>query len=143
MATDQILGASELASALSQLPPMNATAPTLQAARVAIARAIATGQSVDEITTGFQVPLGNPVVTRIVVLDSAPTALGGLERPAWARALSPAASYGPIAASGPVLQNGASKWIQVFTFTEVVQFQRSGTVLCVVPLSIFHFGSPT
>src|ERR1019366_8006959 len=231
MATDQILGARELASALSQLPPMNATAPTLQAARVAIARAIATGQSVDEITTGFQVPsawqgidlskppgltlgtptsnvpgdnersrdslpispqpvpvphpvpspvpvptptpapppsptpsptppppapplptwiagivqiaLGNPVVTRIVVLDSAPTALGGLERPAWARALSPAASYGPIAASGPVLQNGASKWIQVFTFTEVVQFQRSGTVLCVVPLSIFHFGSPT
>jgi hypothetical protein len=199
MATVQRLGADALASELSKLPLLQAaTASTTDAARIAIARAIASGQSADQLALDLGVPaawqgidfskppaiaLGAPastsaapvapsiavsaprvtpqaavpdwigkvvplalareVVTRVAVLDREPTALGGLERPAWARALSPSAIYGPIAVTSAGLQVSTTTWILIFNFTEMVEFVRAGTVLCVVPLNIFHFGSPT
>ena len=86
--------------------------------------------------------LKETTTTRIAVLDREPTALGGLEAPAWARALSPSAVYGPVTATSSGVQIQTPKWIVVFTFTETVQIVRGGTVLCVVPLSIFHLGTP-
>src|SRR5882757_8036674 len=97
----------------------------------------------DWIATIMPLALAKNITTRVVVLDREPTALGGLERPAWARALSPSATYGPITAISSDLQIKTLKWIQVFNFTETVEFVRAGSVLCVLPLSIFHFGSPT
>jgi hypothetical protein len=87
------------------------------------------------------IALAKDTVTRIVVLDREPTALGGLERPSWARALSPSATYGPIAVASSGFQLSASKWIQIYNFTETVEFVRGGTVLCVAPVSVFHFVS--
>ncbi|MGD0097085.1 MAG: hypothetical protein ABSB60_11355 [Terracidiphilus sp.] len=198
MATPQRLSADALASELSKLPLLNAATPsTLTAVRIAIARAVASGQSADELTTALNLPAGwqgidlskppvialgsavsnttpatasivesapqttplatppawiaeivplalaKDTVTRIVVLDHEPTALGGLERPSWARALSPAATYGPIAVVSADLKASSSAWIHVFHFTETVEFVRAGTVLCVVPLDIVLFGTPT
>ncbi|MGB7355949.1 MAG: hypothetical protein WBD06_19735 [Acidobacteriaceae bacterium] len=178
-------------SELSKLPLISAPAAPLQAAQIAIARAVASGQSADQLAAdlgalagwqgintsqapaGFQsgptasnltaakpsatsppvppawigaivpIALAKDVSTRVAILDREPTALGGMERPAWARALAPAATYGPISVSSASYQIVAEKWIQVFNFTETVEFVRSGSVLCVLPLSIFHFGSPT
>jgi hypothetical protein len=81
-------------------------------------------------------------ITRVVILDREPTALGGLETPAWARALSPSAVYGPVTATSTGVQLQTPKWIIVYSFTETVQIIRAGTVLCVLPLSIFHIGNP-
>ena len=200
MASLTRLNADALASELAKLPSLAAsTAAPLNAVRIAMARAIASGQSADQLTTDLAVPavwlgidlskppgitLGLPAtgdaaapaapssspkelepsavqpsvpswiseivpialaketVTRVAVLDREPTALGGLERPQWARALSPSATYGPIAVASAGLQVSASKWIQIYNFTETVEFVRSGTVLCVVPVSVFHFISP-
>jgi hypothetical protein len=199
MATLQRLGADGLASELSKLPPLEAaTASTLNAVRVSIARAIASGQNADQLSTDLGIPggwqginfskppaitigappstavvpatpstadatpqasaqaappawigeivplaLAKDTLTRVAVLDREPTAFGGLEGPAWARALSPSASYGPITVASASLQVNTLKWIQIYNFTETVELVRAGTVLCVVPLSIFHFGTPT
>jgi len=199
MATLQRLGADALASELSKLPLLTAaTASTMDAVRIAIARAIASGQSADQISADLGVPaawrgidlskppavaigapaskttspvpasvtapspqtapqatapdwiakivplaLAKEIVTRVAVLDREPTALGGLERPAWARALSPSATHGPITVASAGFEVNPTKWILVFNFTETVEFVRAGTVLCVVPLNVFHFGSPT
>ncbi len=191
MPTPPRLGADELVSELGKLPLISAPSASLQAARIAIARAVASGQSADQLAAdlaapagwqsinmsrapaGFQsgptaanvtvakpappsttvppawidaivpIALAKDVTTRVAILDREPTALGGLERPAWARALAPAATYGPVSVSSASYQIVAQKWIQVFNFTETVEFVRSGSVLCVLPLSIFHFGSPT
>jgi hypothetical protein len=193
MATPQRLSSDALASELAKLPDFSApTSTNLDAVRIAIARAVASGQSADQIAadlgapaawqgidfsrtaqsgTGSAAPSGTStakalpasgapasvpdwigktvplalakdITTRVVVLDREPTALGGLEGPAWARALKPAAIYGPVALSSPGLQVNTSKFIITFVFTETVEFVRSGNVLCVLPLSIFHFGSP-
>ncbi len=198
MATLQPHSADVLASELSKLPLLNAaTASTLNAVRIAIARAVASGQSADELSTALGLPaswqgidlskppavalgsaannaapvaasivqsapqpispaappdwiaeiiplaLAKETVTRVVILDREPTALGGLERPAWARALSPSAIYGPVAVTNASLQASTTAWILVFHFTETVEFVRAGTVLCVVPLNILLFGPPT
>jgi hypothetical protein len=190
MATLQRLGPDALASELSKLPSLKTAAPsTLDAVHIAVARAIASGQSADQLSADLGVPAGwqkidlsrppalatsaaapqaaasappasqaappdwagkivplalaKETLTRVVVLDREPTALGGLERPAWARALSPSATYGPINVASAHLQVSTLKWIQIYNFTETVEFVRAGTVLCVVPISIFHFGSPT
>jgi hypothetical protein len=188
MATLQRLGPDALASELSRLPSLQtATASTLDAVHIAVARAIASGQSADQLSSDLGLPSGwqkidlaappalvasaphaaapapptsqpappdwagkivplalaKETLTRVVVLDREPTALGGLERPAWARALSPSATYGPITVVSAQLQVNTLKWIQIYNFTETVEFVRAGSVLCVVPISIFHFGSPT
>jgi hypothetical protein len=57
--------------------------------------------------------------------------------------LTPSATYGPVTVASAHLQISTLKWIQIYNFTETVEFVRAGTVLCVVPISIFHFGSPT
>ena len=195
MTTLQRPNAETLSSELLKLPSLTAsTSSNLDPVRIAIARAIASGQSADQLAIDLGVPvdwqgitlskppslsgsatapaqvskatapklqttvqsappdwiativplaLAKEITTRVAVLDSEPTALGGLERPAWARALSPSATYGPITAVSLDLQIKTLKWIQVFNFTETVEFVRGGSVLCVLPLSIFHFGSPT
>ncbi|MEO8869410.1 MAG: hypothetical protein ABI357_01115, partial [Granulicella sp.] len=86
--------------------------------------------------------LKDTTITRGAILDREPTALGGLETPGWARALSPSAVYGPITATSNGVQLQTSKWIIVYSFTETVQIIRAGTVLGVLPLSIFHIGNP-
>jgi hypothetical protein len=187
----QRLGADALASELAKIPSLNTPAnSTLDAVRIAIARAIASGQSADQLAADLGVPsawrgidlakppavataspakaagpaepvtarpalppdwaatiiplaLAKELTTRVVVLDREPTALGGLELPAWARALTPSASYGPITVSTADLQVNPEKWILIFTFTGTVEFVRAGTVLCVVPVSILEFGPPT
>jgi hypothetical protein len=194
MAPLQRLSVEALSSELSKLPSLTASSPShLDPVRIAIARAIASGQSADQLAIDLGVPAGwqgiasskppslpgsatspapssktttpklqtpqaeapdwiakivplalaKTVTTRVAVLDREPTALGGLERPAWGRALSPSATYGPLRATSSDLQIKAPKWIVVFNFTETVEFVRAGSVLCVLPLSIFHFGSPT
>ena len=88
-------------------------------------------------------PLAKAVNTRVAIIDRAPTALGGLDLPAWARVLSPSAIYGPITTnSGSPLTTLANKWIIVFNLVEMVEFVRAGQVLCVVPLNELHIGSP-
>jgi hypothetical protein len=195
MSTPQRLNAKKLSSELSKLPSLTAsTSSNLDPVRIALARAVASGQNVDQLSVDLGVPaswkdialskpplrpdgptsrapasdaaaprlaetikaappdwiakivplaLAKNITTRVVVLDREPTALGGLERPAWARALSPSATYGPFTSASGDLQIKALKWIQVFNFTETVEFVRAGSVLCVLPLSIFHFGTPT
>jgi hypothetical protein len=183
----QRLDADALASELSKIPALAAsTASALDAVRIALARAIASGQSADQLATAFGVPsawqdldlskppsvttaptamstapaapataspphwaativplaLAKETTTRVVVLDREPTALGGLELPAWARALAPSATYGPITVSTPHLQVNAEKWILIFHFTGTVEFVRAGTVLCVAPISVVSFGQP-
>jgi hypothetical protein len=194
MPPQQRLGADALVSELSRIPVLTgSTAATSDAVRIAIARAIATGQSAVQLATDLGVPsawqgidlstppviaaastalatpsaaspaasaalpvsppdwaarivplaLAKETTTRVVVLDREPTALGGLELPLWARALTPSATYGPITVSTPNLQVNAQKWIHVFHFTGTVEFVRAGTVLCVVPVSVVSFGPPT
>ena len=175
------LSADTLASELAKLPSLTSSTPShLDAVQIALARAIASGQSADQLASDLGTPAGwqgvdlsktasglrretaataasgtssaklppalpvtpaawigkvvpialaKNVTTRVAVLDREPTALGGLERPAWARALSPSATYGPISVTSANLQVTAQKWIQVFSFTEVVEFVRSGSVL--------------
>jgi len=196
------LGADALASELAKLPSLTTTAaPTLDAVRIALARAIASGQSADQIAADLGVPsvwqgidlskppaitlanvpattnaapapattqelvtkpavtmpltppdwaagivplaLAQDVTTRVVVLDQEPSALGGLGLPAWARALKPSSTIGPITVSTPALQLSTQKWIIIFRFTGTLEFVRGGTVLCVVPASIVSFGLPT
>jgi hypothetical protein len=185
MAMLQRLSADAIASELSKLPLLTAPAPsTLDAVRIAIARAIASGQSADQLSTELGLPAGwqgtdlslppaagssgpnaavsapqnavpdwigkivplalaKATLTRIAVLDREPTALGGLEGPAWARALQPSATYGPVTVASASLQIDVSKWIHVYHFSETVEFMRAGSVLCVLPLSGLHFGSST
>jgi hypothetical protein len=88
------------------------------------------------------IALKDQTATRMVVLDREPTALGGLELPAWARGQKPAAIYGPIAVTSPDLQAVTLKWILIFRFAGVAEFVRSGTVLCVLPISMLRFGQP-
>jgi hypothetical protein len=190
MATLQRLSAGALAAELSKLPSLTTpTSSSLDAARIAIARAVASGQSADQLSLELGLPagwrgidlsrpsvaaaarpgakaadavpqaapkaaiadwigetiplaLGKKTVTRVAVLDHEPTALGGLEGPSWARALSPAATYGPITVTSDQLQVNAAKWIHVYNFTETVEFVRAGTALCVLPLTIFEFRFP-
>jgi hypothetical protein len=187
------LSADALTSELAQLPLLSAVAATqVIAAQIAIARAIASGQSAQEIATALATPSGwenilhrsalqqssaeptppkaaqaakphisslsagaawsdqivslalaKEINTRVAVVDRAPTALGGLELPVWARALSPSAIYGPVTTDAiPALTSLATKWIIVFNFIEMVEFVRAGQVLCVVPLNALHIGSP-
>ena len=198
MPTPPRLGADALASELAKLPSISTSSPVqLGPVRLAITRAIASGQDASQLARDLSTPAGwrsidlsKPPITakpsanaasqpaataqlltapsvataakppdwaatvipvalakqvssRVAVLDREPTALGGLELPAWARALSPAATYGPVVVSNPVLQITTTKWIQVFIFIEAVQFVRGTTVLCVLPLSIFDTGSST
>jgi hypothetical protein len=183
------LGADALASELAKIPSFTAAADsTLNAVRIALAQAIASGQSADQLATDLGLPsawrgvdlsrppsvslanrqpavppppaasasasppdwaakiipiaLAKKTTARIVVLDREPTALGGLEMPAWARALKPSATYGPITVSSPTLQATTQKWIIIFWFTGTVELVRDGIVLCVVPISIFELGPP-
>lgn len=158
--------------------------------RIAIARAIASGQSADELAQDMGLPsawrgvdlnkppavagsvaqsaapraaaaqdttrpippdwakeiipiaMAREATARVVVLDREPTALGGLELPSWARAMKPSAVYGPIDVTSPTLQASTQKWILIFWFTGTVQIVRAGTVLCVVPITIFRLGPP-
>jgi hypothetical protein len=194
MATPQRLSADALASELSKLPSFTASSATaLDAVQIAMARAIASGQSANQLATDLGVPAGwqgidlskppaiaasasatddavpiaaaspqsapkaaapdwigkivplalaKEILTRVAVLDREPTALGGLEGPAWARALVPSATYGPVAVSSASLQVNVSKWIHIYNFSETVEFVRAGSVLCVAPLSILQFGAP-
>ena len=199
MATAPGLNADTLATELAKLPSLSTSTPAeLDAVRIVIARAIASGQDADQLALDLNTPAGwqtvdfskpsvpskpgattpgsvatdlittAPVTTgpaaavapawiativpialaknipsRVLVLDREPTALGGLERPAWARALSPAATYGPVTIVNDLLQTTTTKWISIFHFVETVQFVRGSTVLCVIPLSIFATGSQT
>src|SRR5215472_9560821 len=179
------IGADALVSELAKLPPFTAPASaTLNAVRIAVARAIASGQSADQLALDLGLPqawrgidlskppamaraaqkasavppapaappdwakqivpiaLAKETSARVVVLDREPTALGGLELPAWARALKPSATYGPITVTSPTLQTTTQKWIIIFWFTGTVEIVRSGAVLCVVPITIFKLGPP-
>ena len=95
------------------------------------------------ISTIVPIATAKNVSSRVLVLDREPTALGGLERPAWARALSPAATYGPVTIVNDLLQITTTKWIHVFHFVQTVEFVRGTTVLCVLPISTFVTGSQT
>ncbi|HZD47303.1 MAG TPA: hypothetical protein VE178_01040, partial [Silvibacterium sp.] len=87
------------------------------------------------IATVAPIALNKNIASRAVVLDHEPTALGGLELPSWARALSPAAIFGPVSATSDLLQTTSTKWIIIFHFVvESVQFVRGSTVLCVLPI---------
>ena len=196
MPTPPRLGADALASELAKLPSISTSSPVqLDPVRLAVTRAIASGQDASQLARDLSAPAGwqsidlsKPPITakpgataapgptataqlltapsvaatppdwaatvipvalakqvssRVAVLDREPTALGGLELPTWARALSPAATYGPVVVNNPGLQITTTKWIQVFIFVETVQFVRGTTVLCVLPLSIFDTGSST
>jgi hypothetical protein len=177
------LNAQALATELSKLPQLTAsTASNLDPVRLALARAVASGQDADQLAASLSLPAGwsgidlskpppvaastaitpaskpapeqvtkaatpewvtkvaplavaSTTTTRVVVLDREPTALAGLELPAWARALSPSAVYGPLTAIGTGLQLQTPKWIIVFNFTETVEIVRGGVVLAVVPIS--------
>ena len=188
--------AEALASALAQLPSLSVASAELDSVRIAIARAIASGQDAGQLALDLNTPAGwqsvdfskppipakpgttttqsamdsamvttpaaasakappewistivpvalaKAVSSRVLVLDREPTALGGLERPAWARALSPAATYGPVTIVNDLLQVTTTKWIHVFNFVEAVQFVRGTTVLCVLPISSSVTGSQT
>jgi hypothetical protein len=198
MSTPPRLDAATLATELAKLPSFSSPAASeLTSLRIALARAIASGQDAAQlaselntpsgwqsvnfsqppvirkpgapvtqqpatsapqiavaptpaaappewITTIAPIALSKNIVSRAVVLDGEPTALGGLELPSWARALSPAATYGPITVTSDLLQVETSKWIQIFIFfTETVQFVRGSTVLCVLPISSSVSGSAT
>ena len=182
-----------LAAELSKLPTLTAaSASHLDPVHLALSRAVASGQSADQLARDLSMPIGwggvdltkapftkqaeaetalgstyteppleshqtenaawiarvipdtlpNRAITRVVVLDREPTALGGLELPTWARALKHSAIYGPITSTATDLHIKTPKWILIYSFTEIVEFVRQGTVLCVVPVSIFHFGPP-
>ena len=194
MATPQRLSADALASELSKLPSFTASSATaLDAVQIAMARAIASGQSANQLATDLGVPAGRQgidlskppaiaasasatddavpiaaaspqsapqaaapdwigkivplalareILTRVAVLDREPTALGGLEGPAWARALVPSATYGPVAISSASLQVNVSKWIHIYNFSETVEFVRAGQNrlrLCVVRCQPLRF----
>ncbi len=197
MSTPPSLGPGALATELAKLPSFSSTSSNeLDPVRIAIARAVASGQDASQLAHELNTPAGwqsvdfskppvpqSPVASpqktvadaaiattpppaatslppewiativpialsrnissRVLVLDREPTALGGLERPAWARALSPAATYGPVTVANSLLQTTTTKWIQIFHFVETVEFVRGSTVLCVIPLSIFTSGSQT
>src|SRR5271165_1131966 len=199
MSTPPRIDPSALAAALAKLPSFStSTSAELDPVRIALARAIASGQDADQLAKDLSTPAGwqsvdfskPPVLTkagappsqpptltsnaltptspdttastppewistivpialkksvssRVVVLDHEPTALGGLELPAWARALSPAAIYGPISVVSAELKTTTTKWILPFHFIETVQFVRGSTVLCVLPLSSLSSGSGT
>src|ERR1019366_3302840 len=199
MPTPPRLSATALASALTKLPGFStSSAVDLDPVRIALARAIASGQDADQLARDLSTPPGwqsvdfckppilpkpaapspqqtapaatkpllvapkaatsappewiakiVPIATaknissRVVVLDREPTALGGLERPSWARALSPAATYGPITVSNALFQVSTSKWIQIFHSIETVEFVRGSTVLCTLPISTFVSGPAT
>ncbi len=197
MSTPPPVTAEALAAALAELPSLSAVSGELDSIRIAIARAIVSGQDAGQLTTDLNTPAGwqsvdfskppiptkpgtsgaqhaadaamlttTPAVasvkappewistivpialsknvsSRVLILDREPTALGGLERPAWARALSPAATYGPVTVVNDLLQITTTKWIHVFHFVETVQFVRGTTVLCVLPISTVVTGSQT
>ncbi|GAC1415345.1 MAG: hypothetical protein NVSMB62_02810 [Acidobacteriaceae bacterium] len=179
--------AQTLRAELSKLPQLiAASALHLNPVHLALSRAVASGQSADQLARDLSMPIAwggvdlnkapfaseageetapettytqpptepqqawiagvmphaleNLAITRVVILDRQPTALGGLELPAWARALKPSAVYGPITSIAGDLHVKTPKWILIYTFTETVEFVRQGIVLCVVPVSIFHFG---
>jgi hypothetical protein len=117
------------------------TEQTAAAPAVLVATPAAASKPPEWIGTIVPIALAKSISSRIVVLDREPTALGGLERPAWARALSPVTTYGPIAVSNALLQVTTLKWIQIFYFVETVQFVRGTTVLCTLPLSNHTTGS--
>src|SRR5271156_4854957 len=213
MSTPPRLDPEQLASELATLPDLSTSVPAeLNALRIALARAVASGQDAGQLATDLNTPAGwqsvdfskPPIVqkpgvqepgtegqpppaegelatitlpggdsarhlfgaaaetaappswiaqivpiaaaknipSRAVVLDREPTALGGLELPTWARALSPAAIYGPVTVTSDLLQVTTSKWIIIFHFVvETVQFVRGSTVLCVLPISSSVSGS--
>ena len=197
MAPSERIGADALVAELSKIPALNhGNDKILDAVRIAVAKAIATGQSADQLAADLNIPaawkgidltkppsiplgggetkpvpaakeaqsaplpapkaappdwakqivpiaLKDQETTRVVVLDREPTALGGLELPAWARAQKPAATFGPISVSSADLQATTEKWILTFRFGGVAQFIRAGKVLCVLPISILRFGHPT
>ncbi|HTA85295.1 MAG TPA: hypothetical protein VK729_03430 [Silvibacterium sp.] len=122
-------------------PPPQQPIPV--AAEVAIARPVAAAAPPEWISTIVPIALKKNISSRVVVLDHEPTALGGLELPAWARALSPAAAYGPINVTSAQLQITTTKWIVIFHFIETVQFVRGSMVLCVLPISSSVSGSAT
>ena len=94
------------------------------------------------IASVVPIALTKNIASRAVVLDHEPTALGGLELPSWARALSPAATYGLVSVTSDLLQTTSTKWIIIFHFVvEDVQFVRGSTVLCVLPISSSVSGS--
>ena len=190
MSIPQRLTAEALTAELAKLPALATKASAqLDPVRIAVARAIATGQSADQLASDLGLPaawsaidftkpptvfaakaavvkvadarvmaaapvtptppdwaakivplaLAGTVTTRVVVHDREPTALGGLERPAWARALKPSATYGPIAIANSANAAMTQRWITIFDFTETVEFTRGGVPLCVLPVSIVHF----
>ena len=154
MATPRLLNAAALAAELSKLPAFSTgTVAELNSLRVAVARAIASGQDAAQLARDLNAPAGwqsvnfsqppvppgavapatqrraelapeiapaveppgwistivpialsKSISSRVVVLDHEPTALGGLELPAWARALSPAAVYGPASVASDLLR---------------------------------------
>jgi hypothetical protein len=197
MAPSDRISADALSAELSKIPVLtHGNAKILDAVRLAVTKAIASGQSADQLASDLNIPaawkgidlskppsippggdqtsvvpvakdaqpvptpiasapppdwakqivpiaLKDQEITRVVVLDREPTALGGLELPPWARAQKPAATFGPITVFSANLQATTEKWIIIFRFTGVAQFVRSGTVLCVLPISILRFGHPT
>ncbi len=129
--------------ASTTVPAGSSETPSASAAAVAKPALVSPGTPPDWAAAIIPLALAKDVTTRVVVLDHEPSALGGLELPAWARALKPSATIGPITVSSPSLQVNAFKWIHIFYFTGTVEFVRGGTVLCVVPVSIFELLPPT
>ncbi|HEY4379412.1 MAG TPA: hypothetical protein VGN01_03640 [Acidobacteriaceae bacterium] len=128
-------------------PPLAPNASTSQNPLAAAAPAALTAAPIAKtiapewIATIVPVALAKSISSRVVVLDREPTALGGLERPSWARALTPATTFGPISVTNASLHVTTQKWIQIFYFVETVQFVRGTTVLCTLPLSNHTTGS--
>jgi hypothetical protein len=118
--------------------------PARPAPQITVAPPAPAGEPPGWISTIVPIALSKSISSRVVVLDHEPTALGGLELPDWARALSAAATYGPVTVTSDLLRVATSKWIVIFHFiVETVQFVRGSTVLCVLPISSSISGSAT
>lgn len=128
---------------LKQAPAIARTAAQPSAAAVPAPEQTARASAPDWAKQILPIALAKETAARVVVLDREPTALAGLELPSWARALKPSATYGPITVTSPTLQSTTQKWILIFWFTGTVEIVRAGTVLCVVPITIFRLIPPT
>jgi hypothetical protein len=122
------------------LPSTTGTAAAAPAPRTEQLRTSAILQPPEWAAAVIQLALDGSAATRVAILDREPTALGGLELPAWARAMKATATIGPIDVQGQGLEGTGQRWLNIYSLEETVEFVRGGTVLCVVPLSVLQIG---
>ena len=104
------LGADALASELAKLPSLTTTAaPTLDAVRIALARAIASGQSADQIAADLGVPsawqgidLSKPPAITLANATATTNAVAGSANTAAAPAKTEELVAKPVATTTPL-----------------------------------------